>query len=312
MPRPWRAALDADLCTPSVPSRRAVALLAGCLAVCLLCTRAGMAAAPLQPADIRVDLPATLLLGALPINRGLTLSVELQPEMAGRGDQLVAIFTSPAFVQQISPLIPDPERPVLATAVALGPIEASMGNPPKAAPIDVTVARQIGLHFEELARRTIVVTVAAPGYADHGSRPSRANLAAMSFETVTETSDSDAGEHLADPLLEGEVEETDLLAGGDHHRMQGYWRMLNRLIYRHIASQPVPRLKAGRRAPVVGFRLYANGEVQFIEIERSSGDADVDRAAILAVVDAHPFPGVPAPSSDSPINVHVSLPLASR
>lgn len=291
--------------------QRGTAIL-GFLAACTLLAPIGAAASSrLLPDHIRVDIPRSLLFGSLPTNRGLSLSVQVHEQAADAGEQLVAIFESPAFVQQISPLLPDPEQRVLTTTVALGPISASLGNPPKAAPVHIAIARQRGLHLEERARRTLFVTVAVPGYADHGSRPSQLDLAGMSFELVD--SSQIHGEAMRETSLEGRTEETDLLGNPDQTRVHGYWKMLNGMLHRQIdLDRPSQRPKPARRMPIVHFRLYTNGEAQLIEIERSSGDPEVDHAAILAVVNAHPFPPFPAGSPDSHVDVHANMLIPSR
>ena len=284
----------------------------GCLSIVLLSAWTAAGAPPkLTPDDIRVDIPRSLLAGSLPTNRGLHLTVQVHDHAAEGGEQLVAIFESPAFVQQISPLVPDPDRRVLSTTVALGPISASLGNPPKAAPVHVAIARQRGLHVEERARRTFFVTVAVPGYADHTSRPSRVDLAGMSFEPAE--SSPVHGDALQAAMLEEKTEETDLVGSADQHRARGYWKMLNEILHRQIdLDRPSPNPTHIRRTPLVHFRLYMNGEAQLIEIERSSGNAEVDQAAVLAVVNAHPFPPVPSQSPDSHVDVHANMPIASR
>jgi TonB family protein len=289
-------------------------MVLGCLSLCfVLASIAAGAPSKLAPVDIRVDIPRSLLSGSLPTNRGLSLTVQVHDQAAARGEQLVAIFESPAFVRQVSPLLPDPDRRVLSTTVALGPISASLGDPPKAAPVHIAIARQHGLHFEERARRTLFVTVAVPGYADHGSRPSQVDLAGMAFEPAEAESSPVHRDALQGAMLEEKTEETDLLGNADRHRTQGYWKMLNGILHRQIdfdraVLRPIPV----RRMPIVHFRLYTNGEAQLIEIERSSGDADVDQAAILAVVNAHPFPPIPTESRESHVDVHANMPISSR
>jgi TonB family protein len=294
----------------SAPNR--IPIILGSIALCALLLPTGSSASSrLVPDDIRVDIPRSLLSGSLPTNRGLSLSVQVHDQAAETGEQLVAIFESPAFAQQISPLLPDPDRRVLSTTVALGPISASLGNPPKAAPVHIAIARQRGLHFEERARRTLFVTVAVPGYADHGSRPSRIDLSGMSFELAD--SAPPEGTASQDTVLEHTTEETDLLGNAEQHRAHGYWKMLNGMLHRQLDfDRPSPRSSHVRGMPIVHFRLYTNGEAQLIEIERSSGNADVDQAAILAVVNAHPFPPFPTPSPDSHVDVHANISVPSR
>ena len=288
-----------------------IPMILGCLSLCIfLASIAAGAPAKLTPDDIRVDIPRSLSSGSLPTNRGLHLTVQVRDEAAEAGEQLVAIFESPAFVQQISPLLPDPDRHMLTTTVALGPISASLGNPPKAAPVHVAVARQRGRHVEERVRRTFFVTVAVPGYADHGSRPSQVDLAGMSFELAESSPVHE--DALQAAKIEAKTEETDLLGTTEPHRAHGYWKMLNGMLHRQIdLDRASPRPHHIRRMPLVHFRLYMNGEAQLIEIERSSGDADADEAAVLAVVNAHPFPPFPSQSPDSHIDVHANMPIAS-
>ncbi len=276
-------------------------MVLGCLMVCALAAPiSAFSSSTLSPIDIRVDIPRTLLFGSLPTNRGLTLSVQVHEQAAERGEQLVAIFESPAFVQQISPLIADPDRQILATTVALGPISASIGSPPKAAPVHIAIARQRGLHFEERARRTVFVTVAVPGYADHGSRPPIISFDGMSYETADPPQ---LQTFLADPM-----EEADLLENAMQSSTAGYWKMVNGMIHRQIDREmPSRQATPARRMPIVHFRLYTNGEAQLIEIERSSGNLELDESAVLAVVNAHPFPPLPPSAHESHVDVHVNL-----
>lgn len=89
--------------------------------------------------------------------------------------------------------------------------------------------------------------------------------------------------------------------------------MLRRLIRRRMQQEAgAGRHKDIRQMPGIGFRLYANGEAQLIEVERSSGDLDLDQAAVLAVVNAHPFPPFPPGTRDTHIDVHVEIPSLAR
>jgi TonB family protein len=89
--------------------------------------------------------------------------------------------------------------------------------------------------------------------------------------------------------------------------------MLQGLIHKGMPDGAATR--RGReigRMPGIGFRLYANGEAQLIEVERSSGDVELDQAAVLAVVNAHPFPPFPPGTSDTHVDVHVEIPGIPR
>ena len=89
--------------------------------------------------------------------------------------------------------------------------------------------------------------------------------------------------------------------------------MLQGLIRRRLHQETgASHARDARRMPAIGFRLYANGEAQLIEVERSSGDQELDQAAVLAVVNAHPFPPFPPGTRDSHIDVHVEVPPLAR
>jgi TonB family protein len=98
---------------------------------------------------------------------------------------------------------------------------------------------------------------------------------------------------------------------GDHRlsRQEGYWKVLQRLIHRRMQDEAALYRQRGiQRVSGIGFRLYANGEAQLIEVERSSGDTALDQAALLAVVNAHPFPRFPTGSREAHMAVHVEVP----
>ncbi len=281
-------------------------LLGGFAAFLFMTASAIALSSTVSPQDLRIEIPENLTHGSLPTNRGLRVSVYLPERAVRKGDSLVAVIESPAFAQQMSPLLLDSDTQELSTTVDLGPISVSLGDPPKAAAIHVAVARQQGLHLEELARRTVIVTVAVPGYTERSS-PRPLNPTGMSLEAADIHHSGTLG---ADPtLLDDGVEEFDLLGNSATNRAQGYWKVLSTLIRQQLHSRRSPSV---RRMPVVHFRLYMNGEAQLIEIERSSGDTNLDQAAILAVVNAHPFPPFPAGTGDSHVDVHVGMPAISR
>lgn len=280
--------------------------LGGFAAVLFMTASAIALSSTVSPQDLRIEIPDNLAHGSLPTNRGLRVSVYLPEQAVRKGDSLVAVIESPSFAQQVSPLLLDSDTKELSTTVDLGPISVSLGDPPKAAAIHVAVARQEGLHLEELARRTVIVTVAVPGYTERSS-PRSLNPAGMSLDAADIHRSGTLG---TDPtLLDDKVEELDLLGDSAANRGQGYWKLLNTLIRQQLRSR---RSLSVRRMPVVHFRLYMNGEAQLIEIERSSGDTDLDQAAILAVVNAHPFPPFPSATGDSHVDVHVGMPVMSR
>lgn len=267
------------------------------------------AATPLTPRDVHIEVPADSLYGSLPINRGLTVSVHIPEQPTSRGEPLVVSFESPASAAYTVPLDLDRDRHRYAATVDLGRLSTTMGDPPKATPIQIVIARRQGLHVEELARRTVVVTIATPGYTDHSTGAGVIDLSPHLADSVRQAQGQAADLTSSDARLE----EQDLLGEGRPARQDGYWKMLQGLIRRRMEDDLAShRNTAGRRMPGIGFRLYANGEAQLIEVERSSGDLELDQAALLAVVNAHPFPPFPVGTRDSHIDVHLDLPAFIR
>ncbi|MBI4002342.1 MAG: TonB family protein [Nitrospira defluvii] len=262
---------------------------------------------PLMPQDVHIEVPADSLFGSLPINRGLTVSIHIPEQPSRHGQPFVAVLESPAFAPHTIPLEIDPDRHRYSATVDLGRLSTTMGTPPKATPIQVQIARQRGLHLETLVRRTVVVTIATPGYADHQAATVDLSTHMTDRSRRTEDPPSDLA------LLDGRVDEEDLLEDRRLSRQEGYWKVLQRLIHRRMQDEAAPYRHRGiQRVPGIGFRLYANGEAQLIEVERSSGDLALDQAALLAVINAHPFPRFPAGTRDAHIAVHVDVPTPAR
>lgn len=261
----------------------------------------------LTPQDLRIEVPADSLFGSLPVNRGLTLSIHIPEAPVRPGEPLVAVFETPASAPYTVPLEMDPDRHRYYATVALGRLSGTMGTPPKATAVQILIGRQQGLHVDALVRRTVIVTIAIPGYADHHLGP--ADLSAH----MTDGSLRTQGPPTDLALLDGRLEEEELLGNGGLPRQEGYWKMLQRLIGKQMPAEGSTRRNRDiRRMPGIGFRLYANGEAQLIEVERSSGDAGLDQAALLAVVNAHPFPPFPAGTRDTHVDVHLDIPALAR
>ncbi|MBI3610519.1 MAG: TonB family protein [Nitrospirae bacterium] len=69
---------------------------------------------------------------------------------------------------------------------------------------------------------------------------------------------------------------------------------------------------AERREAVVSFVLFRTGIIDEIKIEKSSGNAFMDQAALRAVYQARPMPPFPQGSSDEPLKVHFSFSLMKK
>ncbi len=261
------------------------------------------AAPRLAPHDIHIEMPSDSLFGSLPSNRRLTLSVSVPQQPSPHGEPDVAIFQSPAAAPFIAPLEIDPDRHRQVATVDLGHLSSTLGDPPKATPLEIVIARRQGLHWEELVRRRVVVTIAIPGYTDRSTAAAVRNLSAHLSDASRQASD-----HHEVALLDGPLEEQDLLGSRRPFSEDGYWKMLQGLIRQRVQRDtPVRSGNVPGKMPSIGFRLYANGEAQLIEVERSSGDHNLDQATLLAVVNAHPFPPFPPGSRTSHVDVHVDL-----
>lgn len=299
---------------PRPPARRLtdriiLFMIGGLIGLLATSTLVGGAVTPLTPQDLHIEVPADSLYGALPINRGLTVSVTVPEQPARPGESLVVVFENPASPPYKIPLDLDRDRHRYAVTVDLGRLSTTMGDPPKATPVQIVVARQRGLHVEELARRTVVITIATPGYADRSTGAKAVDLSPHLTDSIRQLQNQ-TGDLTA---LDAHLEEQDLPGVGRSGRQEGYWKMLQGLIRRRMQDdQASHRDVADQRMPGIGFRLYANGEAQLIEIERSSGDLALDQAALLAVVNAHPFPPFPAGTKDSHVDVHLDLPAFIR
>lgn len=282
-------------------------LFAGMLALAGAVAPATGSTVQLAPRDLHIELPADSLVGSLPINRRLTLVVHVPNAPVGQGIPLAAQFEIPDTVPYIVPMDMDHDRQGYSATVDLGRLSSTMGTPPKATTIHVQIGRPQGEQVEALFDRTVVITIAMPGYADHHRGPSDLSLNLTEGPRTPPHSQPDLA------LLDGHVEEEELVGTPTLAKQEGYWKKLQGLIRQRL------RVDAGgrpadtfRRGPGIGFRLYANGEAQLIEVERSSGDLSLDRAALLAVVDAHPFPPFPPGTTDPYIDVHVDVPPRAR
>lgn len=175
---------------------------------------------PLMPQDLHIEVPSDSLFGSLPTNRGLTVSIYI-PEQPHRPDEpFVAILESPASAHTV-PLEIDQDRHRHSATVDLGRLSTTMGTPSKATPIQIQIARQRGPHLESLVRRTVVVTVATPGYADHQAITADPSIHGPDRSDRTRDTSADLA------WRDGRVDEEDLLGDRRLGRQEGYWKCFN-------------------------------------------------------------------------------------
>ena len=200
-----------------------------------------------MPQDLHIEVPSDSLFGSLPTNRGLTVSIYI-PEQPHRPDEpFVAILESPASAHTV-PLEIDQDRHRHSATVDLGRLSTTMGTPSKATPIQIQIARQRGPHLESLVRRTVVVTVATPGYADHQAITADPSIHGPDRSDRTRDTSADLA------WRDGRVDEEDLLGDRRLGRQEGYWKMLQRLIHRRMQDETAPYHHRGiQRHPALDF-----------------------------------------------------------
>ena len=102
----------------------------------------------LTPKDVHIEVSADSLFGSLPVNRGLTVSVDVPESPVRRGERLVAVFETPTSAPYTVPLEIDHARHHYSATVDLGRLSGTLGTPPKATTLQVLIGRQQELHVE--------------------------------------------------------------------------------------------------------------------------------------------------------------------
>jgi TonB family protein len=92
-----------------------------------------------------------------------------------------------------------------------------------------------------------------------------------------------------------------------------YWKQIGETVTKRW-QQELAQMGKGRavRGLRVKFQLYPGGFAQLIQIERSSGNPNVDDTAMRTVLSLHPFPPFPPDVRESSVDVHVDLPGTRR
>jgi len=295
------------------PSLRAV--LAGVLGLCLLpfsvvsISPAAGASPETSSASsgarwVKIDLETAADPGDIQIGKPFALSVTTGGGGQGNGP-LVAICESILFQRQVVALEPDNAALVMKGAATMEPIPSGkLSVPPKAARVQVTIARVKKDKFERLLTRVVYVTLGKQEAAGEGG------------DTPLPSSEGEPGADLAQdeaqpdalPVSGGLVVEEDLLPLPAPGKGRAYWQQISYLVSRSWSRT----VRHVRHAPTsetvrVKFRLYPSGRVQLIQIEKGSGAREVDEAGIYAVVHAQPFPPFPDNIEPEAVDVHVRM-----
>jgi len=297
------------------PAPSPLALLAGVLGLCLL----PLSLVPVNPAAgspseassapsgtrwVKIDLATADASGDIQTGKPFDLSIAIGGVAQG-GVPLVAICESVLFQKQVIALEPDNETRVLQGSATMEPIPSGkLSVPPKAARVQVTIARVRKDKFERVLTRVVYVTLGKQEAANEGSdTPLPSSEEPSGGESVQEEVQPDAL-----PVSVGEVVEEDLLPMPTPGQGKAYWQQISYLVSRSWSRT----VRHVRHAPTsetvrVKFRLYPSGRVQLIQIEKGSGAREIDEAGIYAVVHAQPFPPFPDNIESEAVDVHVRM-----
>ena len=302
------------------PAPSPLALLAGLLGVCLLplsFVSVSLAAGSSSDASsassgtrwVKIDLVTADASGDIQIGKPFDLSIAIGGVTQG-GAPLVAICESVLFQRHVVALEPDNVDMVMKGAATMEPIPSGkLSVPPKAARVQVTVARVKKDKFERLLTRVVYVTLGKQEAANEGSdAPLPSSEESPGRESVQDEVQPDAL-----PVSGGLVVEEDLLPMPTPGQGRAYWQQISYLVSRSWSRT----VRHVRHAPTsetvrVKFRLYPSGRVQLIQIEKGSGAREVDEAGIYAVVHAQPFPPFPDNIESEAVDVHVRMRTGAR
>lgn len=302
------------------PAPSPLALLAGALSLCLLpfsvvpvSLAAGSSSeassAPSGMRWVKIDLATVDASGDIPLGKPFDLSIAIGG-VAQRGVPFVAICESVLFQKQVVALESENGDMVLKGSATMEPIPSGkLSVPPKAARVQVTIARVKKDKFERVLTRVVYVTMGKQEAANESSdAPLPSSDESPGGESVQEEVQPDVL-----PVSGGLVVEEDLLPMPTPGQDRAYWQQISYLVSRSW-SRTVRRV---RHAPTsetvrVKFRLYPSGRVQLIQIEKGSGAREVDEAGIYAVVHAQPFPPFPDNVEPEAVDVHVRMRTGAR
>lgn len=290
-------------------------LLAGVLGVCLLpisVASIGLAAgspseaspAPIGTRWVKIDLATADASGDIQVGKPFDLSIAVGGVTQG-GVPLVAICESGLFQRHVVALEPDNVEMVMKGSATMEPIPAGkLSVPPKAARVQVTVARVKKDKFERVLTRVVYVTMGKQEAANEGSdAPLPSSEEPSGGESAQDEVQPDALS-----VSGGLVVEEDLLPMPAPGQGKAYWQQISHLVsrswsrtVRHVRHPPTSETVR------VKFRLYPSGRVQLIQIEKGSGAREVDEAGIYAVVHAQPFPPFPDNIESEAVDVHVRM-----
>jgi len=260
------------------------------------------------------DLPSNNGNGLLDLGQSFEFSVRLKGLKPGRGEELVAVFESLAYPHRLVSLTSDDASADLlaSTRFEARPITAGAGQPLR---MEVVVARLRGLRLETLFSRAVYLTMGPVPSAPSGTAPASSPSTALLSAILEEAPEIDRHGRPVHPLLLPDKIVVEESGGGGSPDVSGplYWKQVGESVSLNWQQRRAQLRKdqAGRGLRVQ-FRLYPGGFAQLIQIERSSGNPNVDEAAMRTVLSLHPFPPFPPDIREPSVDVHVDLPGVKR
>jgi TonB family protein len=227
---------------------------------------------------------------------------------------LVVVFESLAYPHRLVAFSPDDASADLTASTRFEPNPGAAGANGQPLRIDVVVARLRGLRVETLVSRPVYLTTGPAPSVPSEATPASARGTALLDALLEGASATDRNGRPVEPLLLPDnivVEES----GGGSTDLSGpqYWKQVSESVaLRWQQRRAQLRKDQVGRGLRVQFRLYATGFAQLIQVERSSGDPNVDEAGLRTVLSLHPFPPFPPDVREPSVDVHIDLPGAKR
>ncbi len=265
----------------------------------------GRRATPTLEFDISLPNKTGLLNAGEPFN----FSVRAKGLKLGRGEELVVVFESSAFPSRLVAFESDGSSEDLTASTQLSshPVATNANSQPIR--VEVVIARLNGLHLHTVLQRTVYLTAGpppAPSYDSHSSPAPATSLLDALLDGASAT--DRAGQPVQPMLLPEDIREENLGEGPPMVQGPAYWKQISETVAKRW-GQELSQLGKSRtvRELRVKFQLYPGGFAQLIQIERSSGNPNVDEAALRTVLSLHPFPPFPPDVREPSIDVHVDL-----
>lgn len=266
------------------------------------------------PADLKLRLDLADHAGPIPPGQRFTLSVRVDGAVAQTSESLVVIVTGPNVPTRLAPFLLEEGTNAWRTELDLeAPEFVGVGSSSGYVALTCAVARRGAAQLTTLIERTVYITVGntPEPVGQAGSALSEDTATAlMASPEATQTGDQPPPP-LAPAVVSDTIQEAPLLPAAGP--TPSYWKSLQGKILQRVRGHATTEARTNQQqAATLHFRLYPNGTTQLLHLDPGSGNAEVDHALLLAVVEAQPFAPFPSEVAESHLDVHFALPSASR